>query len=483
MNLSTALNSALSGLVANGRASSNVSDNLANALTPGYARRSLELASRGEPGLGVRVVGVVRNVDPAVLSSRRAADADAARAQVRADFYNRVTAVTGIPSDPDSISARMSAFENGLIAAASNPDSAQRLDESVLRAKDLADLLNTATDAVQARRTHADSEIGNLVDELNLALKDIEALNEKITAVQAGGRSSASLEDQRQTLVDRINQVVPVRVIPRDHGQIALFATGGAILLDGSAGEIGFTRTNTIVAEMRVESGALSGLTLNGNPISTDSNRSGLRGGELLAQFEVRDELGVAVPADLDAIARDLIERFEAPGLDATLAPGDPGLFTDDGDAIDLSLEAGLAGRIAVNSVVDPDAGGEPWRIRDGLGAAVPGPPGDARFLQALTGALTDTRVLGSGSFGTGQMSASDVGTAFLSGIAVATSNAEQRLTFATTTQTEMQHIELTQGVDTDAELAHLMLIEQAYGANARMIQAVSEMMDALLRI
>ena len=141
MSLSSAINSALTGLTANARASALVSENIANALTPGYARRTLDLEARGEPGLGVRVAGIVRHADPGVIASRRAADADQAGAAVRSEFYARVTAVTGIPSDEESIAARMAAFENSLIAAASRPDSAERLDDAVAQAKDLAGLL------------------------------------------------------------------------------------------------------------------------------------------------------------------------------------------------------------------------------------------------------------------------------------------------------------------------------------------------------
>ena len=36
-------------------------------------------------------------------------------------------------------------------------------------------------------------------------------------------------------------------------------------------------------------------------------------------------------------------------------------------------------------------------------------------------------------------------------------------------------------GVDTDRELQRLMLIEQAYAANARVLQTVDDMMNALM--
>ena len=60
MSLSTALNSAMSGLSAAGRSTSVVSDNLANALTEGYYRRTLDLTSAGQTG-GVKIGAVYRN--------------------------------------------------------------------------------------------------------------------------------------------------------------------------------------------------------------------------------------------------------------------------------------------------------------------------------------------------------------------------------------------------------------------------------------
>jgi flagellar hook-associated protein 1 FlgK len=61
--------------------------------------------------------------------------------------------------------------------------------------------------------------------------------------------------------------------------------------------------------------------------------------------------------------------------------------------------------------------------------------------------------------------------------------NTEKHLSFASTQLNELTQQELAAGVDTDAELQKLILIEQAYAANARMIQTVDEMMQTLLRI
>jgi len=59
----------------------------------------------------------------------------------------------------------------------------------------------------------------------------------------------------------------------------------------------------------------------------------------------------------------------------------------------------------------------------------------------------------------------------------------DQTLSFATARQAGLKDIELQQGVDSDEQMQRLLLIEQSYSANARMIQTVDEMLQTLLRI
>ena len=183
------------------------------------------------------------------------------------------------------------------------------------------------------------------------------------------------------------------------------------------------------------------------------------------------------------AVARDLVERFETAMLDPTVPAGNPGLFTDSGAAFDITKEVGLAGRLGLNAIADPDQGGQSWRLRDGLGATVPGNPGEARQIQAFTQALTERRSPGSPVFGTGQQSLAGMGIGLMSRAAQNANEAERSLSFAAASMTELTRVELAQGVDTDAELQTLMLVEQAYAANARMIEVADEMLQALLRI
>jgi flagellar hook-associated protein 1 len=163
-------------------------------------------------------------------------------------------------------------------------------------------------------------------------------------------------------LVDQIAGIVPLRTYSRDNGQIALVSTGGAVLLDGSAAVFEFTSAGKITADMTQASGALSGLSMNGQPVRIGDNGL-LEGGSLAALFEVRDTIAPMASAQADAFARDLVERFQASGVDPTVAIGAAGLFTDDGAAFDSLNEIGLAGRLMLSAAVDPAAGGDLKRL------------------------------------------------------------------------------------------------------------------------
>ena len=160
-----------------------------------------------------------------------------------------------------------------------------------------------------------------------------------------GGRDASALMDQRQQAIDQISAIVPLREIPREMGTMALVTSTGAMLLDGAPAELGFTPVGVIAPGMTMASGALFGITLNGRAVDVAGANSPIAGGSLAANFTIRDVLGVEAQAKLDAIARDLVERYQDPAVDPTLTPGQAGLFNDLGSAFDPANEVGLAQR------------------------------------------------------------------------------------------------------------------------------------------
>lgn len=479
MSISGAMNAAITGLRAAARGSELVSNNIANALTPTYGRRSLELSSSNTASGGVQVDAVSRHMNEGIVADRRFAAADQQQSQAAVDFFRKMEDVVGIPGSETGLNSRLATFETSLISAASRPDAIERLSAVTADARRLVDGINQASDSVQDMRGDADKQINRDVDALNAALEQVEELNVQITAslVRSGG--AASLMDQRQATLDRIGAIVPVRVVPRDNGNVAIYSEGGAVLLDGTAAHIEFTPQNTVTAYQTVEAGTLSGLSINGQELHVGK----LAGGSLSGAFSVRDDFGVDAQNKLDTLARDMIERFQAPGVDPTRTAGDPGLFTDLGAAFDPADEVGIASRMRLNEAVDPNAGGEIWRLRDGLGAAVPGQAGDAGLINDLRTALETPRDFTTGAFGAGRFGAGDLLSAFSGQLAGSRNNAETELSFASSRLTELTELQLSEGVDTDQELQNLLMLEQAYAANARVIQAADDMIETLMRI
>jgi len=207
-------------------------------------------------------------------------------------------------------------------------------------------------------------------------------------------------------------------------------------------------------------------LTINDQPVRTDSENGALRGGSLGAQFAIRDELGIAAQTEIDAFARDLVGRFADPAVDTTLAPGDAGLFTDTGLAFNPADEVGLSSRLTVNAAIDPAQGGDAWRIRDGMNALTEGPVGDATLIQNLSNALTGARATVSGGFAGSTLSAAGLVSAMISDVGATVIGAEQEVSFTSARLTVLTQEQLAQGVDTDQELQNLLLVEQSYAAN-----------------
>jgi flagellar hook-associated protein 1 FlgK len=108
---------------------------------------------------------------------------------------------------------------------------------------------------------------------------------------------------------------------------------------------------------------------------------------------------------------------------------------------------------------------------------------GDATGLQALADALARTRVPASGSFIGAARSASGLAADIASQIAGARLSAEAAGAHSAARQSALSDLELADGVDTDAELQNLLLVEQAFSANARVIQTMDELIQQLLGI
>jgi len=482
MSLTQSVANALSGLSAASRMAETVAANLANALTDGYGRRVVELSAQvnGFGGAGVRVEGITRITDRGLLADRRDAGSRHAADSLTAAALLRIEQALGDADSGTSLAAQVTALQAALTAAGADPSSEIALARVLDRLDSLAAGLRGGAAAIQAERLEADRSIAADVELLNRSLRALEEVNGDIVTATITGHDPSALMDRRQVLVDTIARIVPVREIERPNGRIALMTPGGEMLIDGTARQYDFAAAPVVTADMTLAAGGLSGLMRDGQPVPGAAGIGRLDGGTLGAAMRLRDDILPAQAAALDLLAADLIARFASPATDPTRAATDPGLFTDAGAALDPLAPAGLAGRITVNAAVDPARGGALWRLRDGVGAAAPGPAGAATRLAAWADALDATGALAPGSpAGTfadhaARLSARVANDRLLADEAQAGSGARWR---------SLRESELALGVDSDHELQLLLAVERAYAANARTLATIDEMFRILMEL
>lgn len=477
MSLAAALSSAASGLVAVARGTDVVAGNVANASTPGYARR--EATQTALPDGGVRIASVGRIVSAALLGDSRAAGASVGYSKALSGFYTALEDATGVPGSGTALSDRVSDAEAALIAAAARPDSEVRLGGVTSALRNLVDGVNAAASTLQAARTDADRGIADDVTRLHAGLEDVARLNRSIISTTASGSDASALMDERQRAIDAIADIVPVREVTRENGRVALFTTGGAPLLDGTKPiELTFTPAGAITPQMAVGTAPVSRLMLNGTEV-TDSLMDMFAGGSLEARFAIRDTLAPQAQTSLDAFALDLVQRFADPAVDPTLAAGQAGLFTDTSGTV---VERGLANRLTLNSGLAADGSGD-WRLRDGLGAAAPGDVGRSTLLTALADRFAKPQAAGSTAVSTGARSVAGFAAEIAAQVSTRRVAADNGLGRDTARADAVKSDLLTDGVDTDAEMQRLLQLQQAYAANAKVISAADAMISRILEL
>lgn len=485
MALGSALSSAASGLNAVSRQLDITSLNIANAATEGFARREVELASQvvNGAGNGVKVEAIQVASTPALTRDRRAADADVGFQNEILNAAEITERLVGGPDDPSALFTRFQEFETSLRALADRPQESALQYDVVRQARDLVEGFNQVSDGLNQIREDADRAIALQVDEINRVLPEIARLNREIERTESSGVGTSEIEAQRDVLVDQLASIIPITVDVRDNGTISVSTLDGVNLINSEAAVFGFTQATVVQPNLSVGAGTLSTLTLDGIDVTPSTVTPAVfDSGSLAALFEVRDVAVVETQTQIDALAEDLISRFSAPGVEPFITvPPDAGLFTDGGGA--PTGAPGLAGRLSVNALVDPDAGGSLEALSNGINFTPPAAPtGDNSHEIALLGAATSAGGAPPGSGVVGDGSFADFLADFSSNIASERLAADQTLSLRTGRQAVLSEEEaLANGVDIDSELQFLTFLQNAFAANAQVLQAVDESIRTLL--
>ncbi|KAA9009970.1 flagellar hook-associated protein FlgK [Histidinibacterium aquaticum] len=469
MSLTGALIASRSGLQAVSRWSETTAGNISNANTQGYVRRDVGFATQGGGSTsGVRVTGLSRESSAALAQMHREHLGMAATQSTVSALLEGYSAALGQPGDGTTLSDRLGALENSITALITDPGSGPRQREVLDAAQALTGTLNMLSDKLDDVSGAIRRDTTLEVERVNGIFGELAALNERINRMEPNTAAAAELRDRMDARLDALSQSMDFKVRERIDGGLDIFTQDGTAMVVGDRAET-------------LEYDPVAGLSLGGIDVTPGAapNR-GISGGRLAGLMSLKDGTLPRFRLQLDEAARELVEGFSA--SDPTVAPGGVGLFTDAGAAYNPALREGLAGRIAVNDAVRPEAGGALWRLRDGIGAGAEGPAGGTATLESVLDGLALPGTYDPAAGLQDGVTVASFAAQLISDQQAVRSKAEGDLAGIRTASAAVAESRTqAEGVDIDSEMQRLLAIEQSYAANSKVLTTVARMIDDLL--
>ncbi len=502
MGLDAALGIATFGLANISAGLSTVSQNVANASTPQYAaeKTTQQSVSAGGQGFGVVSSVVVRATDGALQGQLAGQTAQNSAWQTISTALSALQPVLGTVSGGNDLGSQLAALQSAFSTLLADPGNATQQSTVVSDASTLAGGINTLAQSYGKARQSAQDGLVAGVAAVNQALGTVGDLSARIISLKAQGQSTADLENQRDQAEATISQLVDVRFIGQPNGGATVLTAGGVQLPTDVANPVTIAQA-TAGPTAFYPGGGLPGIMVGGVDVT-----SHMTGGSLGAGLMLRDAALPTYQAGLDEFAQALSSRFAAQGLT---------LFTDATGVVPVSTGpsaqngyVGYSGTIQVNPAVTAN----PALVRDGTQAVTgsatgpsaftPNPTGLAGFNTLITRIVMytlsnqaqagvpqipiGTTGLGpagtlSASFGAQQVLgdyANALTAAQSADNARATAQASDMQGVLTSLQTKMS---AETGVSMDTELGHMVTLQDAYGANAKIISAVQSMFSETL--
>lgn len=485
MALSLALNTARSSLMATSSQLAVVSRNTAGASDPSYSRKIATLVTGG----GAARVSITRASDAALFYAMLGATSNLSTQQAVSDGLDKLKQTVNDTALNQSPAARIGALNSALQQYAKEADNPILAKEVLTRASELAASLNDATRTVQKVREDADAGMVESVNRVNDLLSQFEAVNKAIVKGTASGADITDSLDTRDHILAQLSEEMGITIVTRENNDVAIYTEGGVTLFEKTA------RTVTINPTHTYSAGTVgSAVYVDGVRVTGAGAPMPLHSGRIVGLATVRDDIAPAYQAQLDEVARGLIEAFaESDQSPVPTLPDSTGLFTYPGRPALPSGAAlkGLAGTISINALVDPGQGGSLDLLRDGgiNGATYiynPGAPGtNAAFsdrLYELGDKLASDRsfdpALGLGATASLQgFAASSAGWLESTRKGAATSVSYQTTLLGRASEA----LSNATGVNTDDETAMMLQLEKSYAASAKLLAVIDEMLRTLL--
>jgi flagellar hook-associated protein 1 len=329
MSLSSALATAMSGLRANQAALSITSSNIANTQTPGYVAQSVNQVETvsGDFGAGVNVTGVSRQLDQFIQTQLRSETSGGAYADQMANVLSQLQNVYGTPGNAGTLETAYSNFTTALQALATTSGSSSSQISASTAAQALAQQLNATTQGIQTLRSNAEQDINISVGQANDAMTQIAHLNLRLQGLKSTDPTAATLMDQRDQAIDKLSQLMDIRVSSNGNNQTTIYTTNGVELVGAQASTLSFNSQGTLNANSQWNAdptkssvGTITVKLANGAVIDMVGSGS-INSGQIAADITLRDKTLVQAQAQVDQLAASLASALSDKTTAGTAAP------------------------------------------------------------------------------------------------------------------------------------------------------------------
>lgn len=248
-------NTAKSGLFAQQTAINVTSHNIANANTDGYSRQRADMvtttpytlpsmdsaAGAGQLGTGVNIESIERIRDSFLDYQIRVENGASGQYKARDKYLSQVESVLGTDtgSTGSGISSLIQKFFSSWQSLSSSSQNVSTVKE---QAYQLTNELNHTYSQISDIKTNTNTEIKNVVVNVNTILGKISNLNQQIKDTKTSGQNPNDLLDSRDLLLDQLSSEFGISITDKDYDGIDVTTSnsasvekdnGSAPLLDG----------------------------------------------------------------------------------------------------------------------------------------------------------------------------------------------------------------------------------------------------------
>lgn len=419
--------------------------NIANAASDGYVRRSANMQEVSAAGgllrsgdislSGVRISGITRNADAFRQAEVRRTNSDVTRAATELRGLENIEAAV----EQVGVYEAVVEFEAALQRLSADPTDPSLRAALVSAADAIAQKFNIADSSITSAAAGLQFEAEATIGQANVLGEELARVNLRLARAGVGSSDQASLLDQRDLLLEKLSGMADIATSFEVDGSVTvrIAGSGGPVFVQGG--------NAATLASATAPDGTMS-FAVDGAPVS-------LAGG-LLSGAALALDKAAQIRTDLDAIADQIaaaVNDAQTSGVDLAGDPGQP-LFTGSG-------AAGISTAFGNGTLIVTAGAGQPAGSRD------------AAALTALRQAFA------------AQPPAGDANALLFD---ISSAVASRKLTYeALDAIAGSARIALEQqaGVDLDTEAANLIRFQQAFQASGRAMQVASDIFNTLIGI